>query len=103
MADSQSASHPSADNIRACEFVVTGRVQGVAYRASTVAEAERLGLVGIVKNQADGSVWIHAEGSEEALQQLEAWCARGPRFAKVEAIDKSAAAVEGYAGFRIEY
>ena len=66
---------------------VTGRVQGVFFRASAKAEADRLGLTGFARNEGDGSVAIEAEGGAEALEKFVAWCGQGPDFAKVAAVD----------------
>ena len=66
---------------------VTGRVQGVFYRASTVQEAARLGLVGWVRNEPDGSVLIEAQGQREGLERLLAWCGKGPPGARVSRVD----------------
>ena len=65
---------------------VTGKVQGVFYRASARAEAERLGLKGFVRNESDGSVYAEAEGEAEALELFLAWCRRGPPHARVDAV-----------------
>lgn len=62
---------------------ITGRVQGVAYRAYTQREAIQLGLTGWVRNCPDGRVELVAEGSQEALQALVSWCHQGPPLAKV--------------------
>jgi acylphosphatase len=62
---------------------VTGRVQGVSYRASTASEARRLGVVGWVRNRSDGSVELEVEGSEERVAALLAWCEQGPPSARV--------------------
>jgi len=62
---------------------VTGRVQGVSYRASTASEARRLGVVGWVRNCADGSVELEAEGPDEQVAALLAWCEQGPPSARV--------------------
>ena len=67
---------------------ITGLVQGVFFRAHTRQEAQRLGLVGWVRNRADGSVEAVAEGSEDALRQLAAWCHRGSPSAVVEAVEE---------------
>ncbi|BCX87677.1 acylphosphatase [Methylomarinovum tepidoasis] len=62
---------------------VSGRVQGVFYRAHTVEAARRLGLTGWVRNLPDGRVEIVAEGEEKALQALLDWCRQGPPLARV--------------------
>lgn len=66
------------------EITVTGRVQGVAFRHHTVLAAERLGLVGTVRNRPDGTVQIVAEGPRDRLEQLLSWAARGPEHARVD-------------------
>ncbi|MEX0617094.1 MAG: acylphosphatase [Candidatus Woykebacteria bacterium] len=63
---------------------VSGSVQGVLYRSDTASIAQKLGLVGWVKNMPDGSVEIVAEGDNEELGKLIQWCWQGPSFAKVE-------------------
>ena len=68
---------------RRIHAIITGRVQGVSYRASTLDEARRLGLVGWVKNRADGTVELEAEGPAAAIDELIAWCEHGPPGARV--------------------
>ena len=63
---------------------VTGRVQGVWYRASTHREAGELGLSGWVRNLRDGRVEIVAEGARESLDTLVRWSRHGPPSAQVE-------------------
>jgi acylphosphatase len=58
-------------------FIVSGRVQGVFYRASTREQALRLGLAGHAKNRLDGSVEVLASGEAEALDALERWLQQG--------------------------
>jgi len=65
---------------------VTGRVQGVGYRAWAAAEARRLGLSGFVRNRLDGSVEAVARGPAEALAAFAAACRTGPSGARVEAV-----------------
>ena len=69
------------------QVVVSGRVQGVWYRASTRSQAQSLGLVGEVWNRSDGRVEIVAEGLEGALRQLLVWCAEGPPGARVDDLE----------------
>ena len=66
---------------------VSGRVQGVFFRAYTVDLAKRLGLTGWVRNLPDRRVEIVAEGEESALQQLLAWCHEGPPAARVDQVE----------------
>ncbi len=66
-------------------LLVSGLVQGVAFRAYTVDEARRLGVHGWVRNLADGRVEVEAEGDRAALDGLVAWCRRGPPAAQVDA------------------
>ena len=68
-------------------YLVRGRVQGVAYRASTRAEAQRLGLNGHALNRADGSVEVLATGTPDALAKLESWLWRGPPAALVDSVE----------------
>lgn len=62
---------------------VSGRVQGVWFRASTREQALQLGLNGYAKNLADGSVEVLACGTQTALDELEAWLWQGPPAAEV--------------------
>jgi acylphosphatase len=68
-------------------------VQGVAYRASTRHEATKLGLSGWVRNCADGSVELEAQGPADVIDALIAWCRRGPSLAKVTSVDVTELAV----------
>lgn len=65
-------------------ILVTGRVQGVFYRASALEEAQRLGLTGWVRNLPDGGVEAVAEGPREAVEGFVAWCREGPPAARVD-------------------
>ena len=69
-------------------FIVTGRVQGVFFRASTRDFALQLGVVGYAKNRDNGSVEVLASGSAEALAVLFAWLHHGPPAARVEQVQR---------------
>ncbi len=66
---------------------VSGRVQGVFYRANAVQVAKQLGLTGWVRNLPDGRVEIVAEGEAESLQKLLSWCRLGPPAAQVDSLE----------------
>ena len=77
------------------QVVVSGRVQGVWYRASTRSQAQSLGLLGTVWNRSDGRVEIVAEGLEGALQKLLAWCSEGPPRARVDSLENRWSSASG--------
>lgn len=66
---------------------VSGRVQGVFFRASTRQQAQRLGLTGWAKNLPDGRVEVLACGEEAQLAQLRAWLRHGPAQARVDQLE----------------
>ena len=70
-------------DIVARRFIVTGKVQGVFFRASTAREATRLGLRGHALNRPDGAVEVLAVGTEAAIKELQRWLHRGPPAAQV--------------------
>lgn len=82
-------------------ITVTGRVQGVGYRMHCSREAKRLGLSGTVRNRADGSVEVVAEGDADLVTQLIDWCRTGPPFADVRGVTTSDEAPEGVRSFRV--
>ncbi|WNL47317.1 acylphosphatase [Dyella sp. BiH032] len=65
-------------------FRVSGRVQGVFYRASTREQARALGLTGYARNLPDGAVEVLACGEAEAIAVLERWLWEGPAAARVD-------------------
>ena len=87
--------------IRHHNIRVRGKVQGVFYRESTKRKAQELGIKGFVRNEADGSVYIEAEGHEIHLTELAAWCQRGPEMAEVMAVIVEQAEPVNFNGFEI--
>ncbi|MCB0489004.1 MAG: acylphosphatase [Cyclobacteriaceae bacterium] len=81
---------------------VSGKVQGVFYRASTRDKARSLGICGFVKNETDGSVYIEAEGDKEKLDQLVAWCKQGPPNAQVENVETTEGKLKNFDQFDIK-
>lgn len=75
----------------AARFLVSGRVQGVAFRAYTRAQAQALGLRGHARNLADGRVEVLAIGDADAIERLADWLRTGSPMARVAAVERSAA------------
>jgi acylphosphatase len=65
---------------------ITGRVQGVGYRASFAAQAQSMKLAGWVRNRHDGSVEAMVKGNEESVHGITAWAHRGPPNAAVHEV-----------------
>lgn len=82
-------------------ITVTGKVQGVFFRAETKERADNLGVKGWVKNSPDGSVEIHAEGSPDALTEFERWCTHGSEKSRVDAIQSQEVPEEGFDTFEV--
>ena len=88
----------------AFDAVVTGRVQGVGFRYSTIRQARALGLAGTVSNRVDGSVEVHAEGPRPSLERLLAWLSRGPPGAHVGGVQVDWLAWSGrFQDFDVEF
>ena len=90
-------------NARA-HVIISGRVQGVAFRIATVEEAQRLGLDGWVRNLRDGRVEALVEGERPKVEALVAWCHHGPPPARVMDVQVSWEPAQGGLGpFDISY
>ena len=85
--------------MRAARLRITGRVQGVGYRAWALQMASRLGLRGWVRNRRDGSVEALIIGGEEAVDRMIEACREGPYAARVADVAVSDAADDGSPGF----
>ena len=84
-------------------ITITGKVQGVWYRASAKAKADEMGIKGIARNEPDGSVYIEAEGTAEKLFQFTMWCHYGPQGARVEHVKTTEGDLKGYSDFKIQH
>jgi acylphosphatase len=80
--------------------LVTGRVQGVFFRAWTQQQANALGVNGWVCNCPDGSVEAHLEGDEAAMKALIQRMHQGPPAAEVQGVDVEEAPALGITGFK---
>jgi acylphosphatase len=75
-----------ADKVRV-QVVIEGRVQGVFFRASTRDEARARGLTGWVRNRPDGRVEALFEGDQRVVENMLAWCHKGPPYAYVDRVE----------------
>jgi acylphosphatase len=84
---------------------VSGKVQGVFFRANTADMANRLGVKGWVRNLNNGKVEVLAEGPRDKLQQLLNWLKRGPVWAKVDNVNHEFSDMEdeNFRNFTIHY
>ena len=84
MSGASGAPAPGPVRVRA---TVSGRVQGVGYRAACAREAQRLGVAGWVRNLPDGRVELRAQGTRGRVEALIDWCRKGPPAARVTSVD----------------
>lgn len=83
---------------------VAGLVQGVFFRSQTKNKAEELGLLGWVRNLADGRVEILAEGEKDKLEKLVNWAKKGPDLARVDGLETNWQEFKGeFEDFEIRY
>lgn len=80
---------------------VSGKVQGVFFRASAKKKADEIGIHGIVKNEQDGSVYIEAEGPQHLLEEFITWCHKGPVAARVSQVEVEETEARSYRSFEI--
>ena len=82
------------------EFLVSGRVQGVFFRASTREVAVPLGIAGHAINLSDGRVEVRACGAPSAVAELASWLRDGPRHARVTGVEERTVDCTQPQGFR---
>ncbi len=73
--------------MKSLHVYISGRVQGVFFRASTQSKARQLNLTGWVKNTGDGGVEAYFEGDEAKIEEMHAWCRQGPPAAVVTNVE----------------
>ncbi len=82
-------------------IIVSGKVQGVFYRAATKEKADELGVKGFVRNELNGNVYVEAEASQEVLNEFVKWCASGPQRAQVQHIEVAPEELKNFMDFSI--
>lgn len=80
---------------------VSGKVQGVSFRAVTKVVADQMGVRGMIRNEKDGSVYIEAEGDDTLLEVFIDWCNEGTDRAKVENVEVTPGELKNYQNFEI--
>ncbi|MDX6601323.1 MAG: bifunctional non-ous end joining protein LigD [Solirubrobacterales bacterium] len=86
---------------KAVRVVVRGRVQGIGFRDAIRRQADRLGVMGWVRNEDDGNVLVHAEGVEQAVEELLTFLREGSPGAEITAVEVEDLKVEGHEQFAI--
>ena len=89
--------------MKAVQARVVGRVQGVSFRWYAEERARALGVTGWVRNEPDGSVLVHAEGDDDAVDALLEWCRTGPSAARVSDVAVREAAPTGAGSFETRW
>ena len=89
--------------MRSVRVTISGRVQGVFFRASCAELARDLGLAGSVRNLRDGRLSATFQGPEDAVDRMLAWCREGPPMARVDALEVEDVPASVTTGFRVEH
>jgi acylphosphatase len=82
-------------------IVLEGRVQGVGFRETTKYVADQSGIKGWIRNEADGTVYLEAEGEQWELDSFIEWCNDGPDRARVDAIKVTNGELKNFKDFVI--
>jgi acylphosphatase len=88
--------------VKRVRVLVTGRVQGVFFRATCASLAREAKLGGFVRNLSDGRVEAAFEGPDAVVDRLVEWCRTGPDLARVDEFEVVAGVVLGETAFRVE-
>jgi acylphosphatase len=88
-------------DVIARRYVISGRVQGVGFRAFVERAARQIGVTGWTRNLDDGRVEVHANGTHRQLDELEAQLRQGPPHAEVRTFEVVPAGVSDSGRFAI--
>jgi len=84
--------------------IISGRVQGIFFRANTQQKAEQLGIKGWVRNTSDGKVEAVFVGDKQKVDEIIKWCHQGPSMAEVENVEiEEKESTDEYSDFTIKY
>ena len=87
--------------MKSISISIKGKVQAVFFRKYTKDKADELLLTGFVKNLSDGSVYVEATGSDDALNKFVTWCHHGPLLANVQSVETNQIPLRDFDGFKI--
>ncbi len=87
--------------IRHLNIKITGRVQGIGFRYTSLHAALQFGVKGLVRNIPDGSVYIEAEGTDLQLENFISWCRQGPPRSKIQHVSSIEGALRFFTEFEI--
>jgi len=82
---------------------IKGKVQGVWFRKYTKDEAIKIGVNGFVRNNADNSVYVEAEGSKEQLNDFLQWLNRGSPMSIVSSVKYKTIELKNFSSFKITF
>jgi len=83
------------------DITITGKVQGVFFRAMSKAVADQLGIKGTARNRTDGSVFIEAEGDDFSLELFLEFCNKGSDRSVVENVTVIEGDLKNYTNFEV--
>ena len=89
--------------VKCVSIRITGRVQHVGFRFFATQEADKRGVSGFVRNEADGSVYIEAQANEEFLDDYIVALHRGPAWSRVHKVDIASLPLGDYQNFSVRY
>jgi len=87
--------------MKCLKIKISGKVQGVWFRASTQRKANELGIKGIVRNLPSGEVYVEAEGNKSDLETFVEWCHQGSELSRVDQVEVSAMQSQNFEDFKI--
>ena len=87
--------------MKCLKIQISGKVQGVWFRASTQRKARQLGLTGIVRNMSNGDVYVEVEGEDPILEKFITWCHDGSELSRVDNVIISEIEHQNFEDFKI--
>ena len=89
--------------MKSLNIIISGKVQGVFFRANVKSKANELGISGYAKNLENRDVEIIAEGDESKIKELIDFIKKGPGMARIDKLDTKETAIKNFKSFEIKY